>query len=114
MITSINTSGNLIVQHNHSAPYISPGSQSAGMVRYNTTMHQMEVYDGVAWLKIGGPCQISLSGETEMIIEWAREKMLEEKRIDELCEKYPGLRKARDNYELFKKIVTTEESVQSS
>lgn len=111
MITNITTKGNLVAYHSTSSPYISPGSQSAGMVRYNTNMQQMEVYDGVSWLTIGGTCEVSLSGEAEMIIAWAREKMLEEKRIDELCEKYPGLRKARDNYETFKRLVASEESV---
>lgn len=112
MITNITTKGNLVAYHNTSRPYISPGAQSAGMLRYNVNMQNMEVYDGVSWLTFGGACEVSLSGETEMIIAWAREKMLEEKRIDELCEKHPGLRKARDHYEMFKRLIASEEQVQ--
>lgn len=113
MINYITGKNNIQVTVSGGRPYISPGSQSAGMVRYNTNSQQMEVYDGVSWQMISSICEVSLSGETEMIIEWAREKMLEERRIDELCEKHPGLRKARDNFELFKKLIA-EESVQSS
>lgn len=110
MIKNINGRNHVIVNNYNAAPYISPGSQSAGMVRYNTNTCDMEVYDGVAWKQLSSSIDIGLDPETEMILTWAREKMLEEKRIDDLCEKHPGLRKAKDNYELFKKLII-EESV---
>ena len=33
-------------------PYISPGAQSAGMLRYNTGTHKTEVYDGNGWQQL--------------------------------------------------------------
>jgi hypothetical protein len=108
MINNIIGKGNIIVSHSSSKPYISPGAQSAGMVRYNSNSQNMEVYDGIAWLQITNNVEVSLTGETEMLLEWAREKMLEERRIDELCKQHPGLAKARDNYELFKRLTDTE------
>lgn len=114
MITNVITKGSIVTYSNPSNPYISPGSQSAGMVRYNTNMQQMEVYDGVSWLKLGGSCEVGLTNEAEMIISWAREKMLEEQKLDELCKKYPGLERARANFEIFKRLVQAEASVQES
>ena len=111
MIKNVLTKGNLVTTYIGSAPYISPGTQSAGMVRYNTNMQTMEVYDGVAWRDLSTNLEIGLSNEAEEIIAWARKKMLKEARIDELCEKYPGLATARANYETFLRLVESETSV---
>ena len=32
--------------------YISPGAQSAGMLRYSPNSGNIEVYDGIAWLTL--------------------------------------------------------------
>lgn len=105
---NISGKGNVIVSHSSIKPHISPGAQSAGMVRYNINSQTMEVYDGIAWLQLTNNVEIGLGSETEMLLDWAREKMLEEQRIDELCKQHPGLAKARDNYEMFKRLVVTD------
>ena len=95
-----------------SDPYISPGAMGAGMVRYNSNMNCMEVNDGNSWRQLGmNYANLELNVEAQSILDWAKNKMAEEKKLDELCEKYPGLRKARDNYEVFLKLVQSEESV---
>jgi hypothetical protein len=109
MIKNILGKNNVIVNYQSNTPYISPGAQGAGMVRYNTNTNEMEVYDGVVWKSISTSVEVGLSGETEMLLQWAREKMLEDQRVEELCKKHPGLAKARDNYEMFKRLVDTEQ-----
>jgi hypothetical protein len=95
-----------------SDPYISPGSVGAGMMRYNANMNCIEINDGNMWKQMSSTyANVTLDAEAETILNWAKEKMAEEKRLNELCEKYPGLRKARDNYEVFLKLVQSEESV---
>jgi hypothetical protein len=90
-------------------PYISPGAMGAGMVRYNSNMNCMEVNDGNMWKQLGvNYANVELTGEAQYILDWAKQKMAEEKQLDELCEKYPGLRKARDNYETFLALVRSE------
>lgn len=111
MIKHILGKGNLVTNYIGSAPYISPGAQGAGMVRYNTNSQTMEVYDGVSWKELSTNIEVGLSAEAEATIDWARRKMLEEARIDELCKKYPGLGKARDNFETFLRMVESEASV---
>ena len=81
------------------APYISPGSQSAGMVRYNTNMQRLEVYDGNIWLELGGGASIETSAETNAILNWGRQKMEEERNWRVMADKNPAI---RDAYEKFK------------
>jgi hypothetical protein len=114
MIKYVNGRNHVVVNNHGIMPYISPGSQSAGMVRWNVNMNEMEVYDGVSWKQLSTSIDVGLDPEAEMILSWAREKMLEEQKLDELCKKYPGLDRARSNFETFLKLVQSEESIQSS
>ena len=81
------TSGSTSMQ-----PYISPGSQSAGMLRYNSSSSNIEVYDGVAWLTLsGGHVQVSLDDVTQEAVQWARRQMEKEKRLEELAKRHPAV-----------------------
>jgi hypothetical protein len=51
---------------------------------------------------------LSTSSELDMVVEWAKEKMLEEERLKELCKKFPSLQKAKDNYDMIKTLVEHE------
>jgi hypothetical protein len=77
---------------NSMQPYISPGSQSAGILRYNTSSKNIEVYDGVNWLILSsGPTHISLDGVTQEAVQWARRQMEKEKRLEELAKRHPAV-----------------------
>ena len=39
------------------------------------------------------------------VMYWAKRKMDEESRLDDLCRRYLGLKAARDNFELMKNLV---------
>jgi hypothetical protein len=82
-------------------PYISPGGQSAGIIRYNTSSNNLEVYDGMSWqaLTSSGSTYISLNRESQDAIEWAQRKMQEERNLQQLIDNHIGL---RDAYEKFK------------
>lgn len=111
MIKNINGSRYInITGAYYSDPYISPGSVGAGMLRWNPNMNCMEVSDGSVWKQITttNPT-VELTQEAQNILDWAKQKMEEESRIDGLCEKYPGLGKARDNYETFLRMVESQE-----
>jgi hypothetical protein len=112
MIKSINSGSKYIAVSggNPSIPYISGGQLSAGQMRYNPNMQGIEVYDGSIWhMMSNNYASVDLTSDATAILDWAKRKMLEEQRIDELCKKYPGLEKARVNFELFKKFVEVEE-----
>lgn len=84
-----------------SRPYISPGAAGAGMVRYNPNMDQLEVSDGNTWLPYNGSyATIELTPEMESLLDWAREKREEERKLEAMMEQYPALRKAKENFDM--------------
>jgi len=45
---------------------------------------------------------IDLSPAFKTALDWAWTKMQEEKELEELCKKHPGLQEAKENFELMK------------
>jgi hypothetical protein len=83
MIKNITSAGGLLVT-TRSLPYINMQAPSAGMVRYNSSVHNMEVYDGTSWLELSSTANISLNADTSGLLEWARKKRDEEQKIEKL------------------------------
>ena len=85
-------------------PHISQRSQSAGMMRYNTSSQNMEVYDGISWQTLGmGNATIELSGLVQNAIAWAVTQMEKEAEMKRLAEKNPSIAHAVENVEQAKK-----------
>ena len=79
-------------------PYIPAGGQSAGMLRYNTNMNTVEVYDGQVWKEVtNGYASVSLTGEAEALLDWARNKMSEELQYKALANEHPAVQIALEN-----------------
>jgi len=97
---------------NPGVPHISPGAVGAGMVRYNPNMQQMEVYDGVTWYGVNSHVTIDLGMTSKQAIDWAHEKMQEEKRLQALMAKHPGLKDLNDKFEMMKALCQEEEKQQ--
>ena len=78
-------------------PYISPGSQSAGMMRYNTNSQTIEVYDGVSWQAFPNDyVTVSLNADAETLLDWARQERDRQYRREQLIKDNPNLQKALD------------------
>jgi len=101
--------GSLISNSNHvtvsggvsSAPYISPGAAGAGMMRWNPNMQCVEVNNGNTWLPFNeSQVCIDLGPDEQRVLEWAARKMQEEENLEAMMEKYPALRKAKENFDL--------------
>jgi hypothetical protein len=72
----------------YNAPYIDTTRASAGMVRY--VNGNLEVYDGSSWLPLQSSYpQIELDGVTVEVVQWVKQKMIEEKRLLELAQTHP-------------------------
>jgi hypothetical protein len=98
-----------------STPYVSTGAVGSGMVRWNSNMSCLEINDGCCWVTMPtGVATVDLDTDVINTIEWAKRKMLEEQQLDELCKKYPGLDRARSNFETFKQLVFSEESLDTT
>ena len=89
-------------------PYISPGAQSAGMVRYNASTQGLEVYDGQNWLRLDSYAELELNPEIRETVEWARRKQQEEQDLEMLCARHPGLQDAWDRFRLMRELVKQE------
>jgi hypothetical protein len=108
MIESVYSNSNYITVSGGSPsnPYISPGAVGAGMVRWNPNMQCLEVNDGNTWLTFSqSHVGIDLSPETQMLLNWARQKMAEEQKLEAMMERYPALKKAKDNLDMMLNIV---------
>jgi hypothetical protein len=71
--------------------YNSPSSNSlVGQMRYNGSSQNMEVYDGSSWLTMSPAYPtVELNGEVQAILAWARKKIVDEARVQELAAKHP-------------------------
>lgn len=89
MIRSITAGFGIHISGNaYNSPYIDHTRPSAGMIRYMN--NNLEVYDGGSWLPIQSSYpQVELTGDVQSILNWARAKMIEEARIQELAAKHP-------------------------
>ena len=91
------------------SPYISPGSMSAGMVRYNSSSQNLEVYDGNSWLALSGSADVGLSPEAQQVMDWAYKKMIEEEQLEALLAKHPGLRDLHEKFTVMKALVAEDD-----
>ena len=79
-------------------PYISPGSQSAGMIRWNTNSNVIEIYNGTGWIEYrGAHATVDLNSRAQSIMRWAEEKMLREEELTKLAEENPSVATAIEN-----------------
>ena len=112
MIKSITPSGRYIQTGGGSPmqPYISPGAQGAGQVRYNTTSSNMEVWDGMSWKEISNNyVSVGLTGEAESLLDWARTKRDEDIRFKTLMESHPGIQDLKEKLDIMVALVTKEQ-----
>ena len=94
-------------------PYINSGIQSAGMMRYNTSSQNVEVYDGTGWQQLdGGYVTVGLNGEAESLLDWARQERDRQAKRDQMIKDNPALQKAweavkreEDNFDILSKFV---------
>jgi len=118
MIKSIQGSRYVQVTGWHSpSPYINSSQQSAGILRYNTSSQNVEVYDGSSWQQLGGGCvSVGLSGEAETLLDWAREERDRMSKRDQMIKDNPALqkayeaiKKAEDNFDILSKFVENDQ-----
>jgi hypothetical protein len=109
MIKGITQSGKYVMVSGNSGavPYVSPGAQSAGMIRYNTSTQNVEVYDGNNWQLLGGGfSSIGLTPEAENLLDWAKRKRDEELEYERLASENKAVKIAMENVEKAKQQLT--------
>jgi hypothetical protein len=114
MIKSLTSSSPYLHVQNgyNNVPPISPGAQSAGILRYNSNNNTIEVYNGVAWFSIDTNINLNLSEAAHSALTWAEIKMREEARLKDLMSRHPGLKELHDKFEMMRVLCQEEEKQQ--
>ena len=69
------------------------GAQGVGNLRWNTSSQKMEVYDGTNWITLNqSNATISLTVEATNILNWARDKMMEEQELENMSKEHPTIK----------------------
>ena len=78
-----------------------------GQVRYSTTSQGLEIFDGSAWqVWYTGVASVGLTPDAEQIMDWVRDKMVEEQRWKEKAANNPTLADALENLRRAQEQVT--------
>ena len=79
----------------------------SGQVRWNGHSKEFEVCDNQSgnWYRINPEVELGCDSELAEVIQWAKRKMLEEKRIEELAKQYPAVKDAKERLDIILKLV---------
>ena len=94
MIGNISQTGKYIaVTGGAGSNYINNSNyMSVGQLQYNTSNQRLELYNGTSWQPLNlGQYYVGLNPDAEQILDWAREKMQEEKEARAMAEQYPAV-----------------------
>ena len=116
MIQSVSSNSRWIQVSNGGASslYVDNSRPMSGMVRWDSSNSTIQVFDGCNWL--GFPNShpaISLSMPAENVLIWAEKKMFEERALEDLIKKHPGLKELHDKFEMMKILCREENANQS-
>lgn len=109
MIVTINSGSKFISVYSNPKTYVAPGGTHAGTVRYDTAMQQLVVYTGSSWIPIDSTANIAMSPTAEDAIDWAIKKLKEERELDALMKEHPGLKDAKERFDIMLALVKKHE-----
>ena len=90
-----------------SVPYINQNTTNpmTGMMRVWGS--DIQVFDGSSWLHMNSSyATVSLDPELQVLLDWGRRKMIQEQDLKSLMEKYPGLKDAKEHYDIMLALVS--------
>lgn len=91
---------------------LNSNQSGSGAMRYFNGC--VQVYDGNSWVSLTGTSHISLTADTESLLEWVREKRKQEQLEIGLIEKYPALKSAKGQYEMIKQLCAAEDALEDN
>ena len=93
--------------------YGSSGSDS-DLVRWNGILNQLERFQNDRWYPIGGEIDLEFTDEFVDVLEWGRQKMEAEKELDAMINKYPEIKKMKEQLDLMLHLVKEHENEPNS
>lgn len=114
MIKSINGSPYVSVSAGMmSVPYMT-NTPSAGMMRYNPSTSNVEVYDGTIWHIMSTHATVDLSPDVKELLSWARNKRQEDIELKQMIDTNPAVRDLYEKLEMTKVLVRRQQEEQNS
>jgi hypothetical protein len=69
------------------------GAQGVGNMRFNTVNQRIEIYDGNSWIESASThASVELDQEAVDLLDWAKAKREEERKIERLIETNPAVK----------------------
>jgi hypothetical protein len=105
---------------NMSNSYGNNGNPMQGMMRINGT--DIQVFDGNTWMNLASSyATVELNGETQSILQWAREQRDKQFKREQLIKNNPALQKAMEaieraeaNFDILAKFVENDNHTEKS
>jgi hypothetical protein len=89
------------------------GQQGLGNMRYNISSNNIEVWDGYVWqILSSSSANISLTSDAEEILDWAKNKKLEEEKILAMIKKHPGIKDIKEKLDVMMALVRESEKTE--
>lgn len=105
MITGIMAGKHLHVTNTGGSNYYNSSNQPmSGMMRYHSG-GRVEVYDGNNWHQVSSFPTIDLDSTAQTAIDWVIKKQKEESELQSLLDKHPGLREAKEKFDILLALV---------
>lgn len=82
----------------------------SGQVRWNGNRKEFEVCDNQSgtWYRINPEIELRSDSQLVEVLEWAKKKMVEEKKIEELAKQYPAVKDLKEKLDIIIKLVHSE------
>lgn len=88
-------------------PYTSNGTERAHEGEVRAVNGQLQVYNGAMFEPIQTSAWVD-DIDLETVVDWAKQKMEQELREQALAEQFPAFAKAKDNYDMIRRLVENE------
>jgi hypothetical protein len=95
------------VHVNCQIPHTSSGGERGIVGEVRAINGALQVYTGTQFIPIHISAFVD-NIELGTLVEWAKQKMEEEAKLDELNKRFPAFNTAKENYELMKAMVRNE------
>ena len=88
-------------------PYTTNGTERAIEGEVRAINGQLQVYNGSMWQTITATTLMN-DAQINELVEWASKKMAQELEDQQLAEKFPAFAKAKENYDMIRRLVENE------
>jgi len=85
---------------------------SSGSVYWDGSLRKYKIIDGNGNSTVVPTTHsiVQLDDRTKAVLDWAAKKMQEEAKLNDLCEKHPGLKETRERFEIMLALVKQDET----